>query len=309
MNLRNTVIVALVSLAVGAGIGVFSYIWLVGGSGTPSAEISAPTLDINALPTLNPTQAFAAVTQVAELSTQVAELSITGTAQAAVAVATEIAPTDEIVVTDEAVATTELVATEEPAATEETATDSAAGERTLYRIDSTGSTVTFHLQEDLQGVRTDVIGTTNEVAGDIIVDASNPAASQLGTIRINARTLATDNEFRNRALRSRILQSADDAYEFIEFVPTTLSGLPAAVTVGESYQVEITGDLTIAGQTHTATFTTTLTLTSADQLTGNATTVVQYADWGIRIPSAPGVANVTEDVTLTIDFVANKVAA
>ncbi|MCA9915247.1 MAG: YceI family protein, partial [Anaerolineae bacterium] len=179
--------------------------------------------------------------------------------------------------------------------------------RNLYRISSEDSQVSFTLQEDLRGNRIDVVGTTNEVAGDIVIDMANPAASQIGTIRINARTLETDNGNRNRAIRARILQSAQDEYEFIEFVPTAVDGLPESIEMGETYTFDVTGDLTIAGVTNETTFTVEATLQSADQLTGTASAVVLWSDWNISIPSAPGVANISEDVTLVIDFVADVV--
>lgn len=291
--MKRIIMVALVAAILGGLVGILGFVWFVGGNGEPSEPVSAPTLDINAIATLNPTQAFAAVTQVAQLNAQVSSLQATIDALNAIG----------------ALPTTEVV-TEEPQATPaaaaaETVNESAA-QRILYRIDSSNSEVTFAMQEDLRGVRTDVVGTTNEVAGDIILDFTNPAASQIGTIRINARTLATDSEFRNRALRSEILQSASDEYEFIEFVPTAITGLPESVTMGETYNFEITGNLTIAAQTKEVSFTAAVTPESDTQLSGSAQATVLYADWGISIPNAPGVANVTEDVTLTIDFVAQQ---
>lgn len=283
MNLRLVSIV-LGAVAIGAVVGILGFVWIVGGSGQPSAPISAPTLDVNALPTLNPTQAFEAVTEVAQLRQTVANLEATlQGAQAAQAQPTTL-PTEAAAVVGN------------PAST-----------RALYRIDPASSTVTFHLQEDLRGVRTEVIGTTSEVAGDIVLDAGNPAASQLGTIRINARTLATDSEFRNRALRSQILKSANDQYEFIEFVPTAINGLPATIEVGQTYAFEVVGNLTLVGQTQPVTFTAQAVLASPTSLTGTATTTVTYANWGLSIPNAPGVANVTPDVTLSINFTANQV--
>lgn len=273
---------------IGAAVGIVGFITLVGGSGEASEPISAPTLDINAVPTLNPTQAFDAVTQVAQLSSQVADLQATIEGMNAEAAPTEI-PSEP----------TDTPPIDEPAA-------GSLG-RAQYRIDPQSSQVSFILEEDLRGTRTTVIGTTNEVAGDIIIDYDNPASSQIGTIRINARTLQTDNSFRNRALRSNILLSSQDQYEFIEFVPTALNGLPESAAIGETYTIEIVGDLTIIGNTREVMFTTEVTLDSETQISGSATTSVLYADWGISIPDAPGVSNVTDDVTLTIDFVANQV--
>lgn len=179
--------------------------------------------------------------------------------------------------------------------------------RALFRINDQ-SLVSFTLQEDLRGTRIDVIGTTNEVGGDIIVDVSDPTASQVGQLIISARTLETDNTFRNQAIRSEILKSAQDAYEFITFTPTALTGLEeVTVAVGESLTFQVTGDLTIVDTTLPVTFDVTATLTSADQLTGEASVTVQWADFGLSIPSVPGVANITEDVTLAISFVADVV--
>ncbi|MCC6616068.1 MAG: YceI family protein [Anaerolineae bacterium] len=290
----RTLVYVIVALIVGAVGGILGFVWTVGGTGEASAPISAPTLDINAIPTLNPTQAFAAVTQVADLSSQVTDLQATIEAlSAAQSTADAEQPTPEP--TAEAAA---AAAVEAPAA-----------ERSLYRIDAASSLVTFALQEDLRGVRTDVIGQTTEVAGDIVIDFGNPASSQVGTIRINARTLATDNEFRNRALRSEILRTSSDDYEFIDFEPTAINGLPATVAVGETYTFDVVGNLTVVGVTNEVTFTAQVTIASADQITGTATTNINYGDWGIAIPNAPGVANVTPDVTLTLDFTADQVPA
>lgn len=182
-------------------------------------------------------------------------------------------------------------------------------ERGLFRIVQDQSEVRFILQEDLRGVRTDVIGVTNQVGGDLIVNAVDPSQSQVGTLVINARTLQTDNEFRNRAIRSQILRSADDAYEFIEFVPTELIGLPAEpIGMDETISFEIVGDLTIVETTREVTFAVSAMLTDGgDTLTGNADTVVLWQDFNLSIPEVPSVANITPEVTLAIDFVAELV--
>lgn len=76
-NIVVLILVAAISMGVGAGAGILGYVWTVGGSGEPSATISAPTLDINARPTLNPTQINVILTQSAQLKTQVADLEAT----------------------------------------------------------------------------------------------------------------------------------------------------------------------------------------------------------------------------------------
>lgn len=188
-------------------------------------------------------------------------------------------------------------------------TPAAAAGATVYRIVPEESEVRFIIDEVLRGAPYTVVGATSEVAGDIAVDTANPANTEVGTIRVNARTLTTDSDQRNRALRSFILKSAESAYEFVEFQPTTIEGLPQSVTVGEAFSFQIVGNLTVAGTTQSVTFDTTAMLDASDQLTGQAVTTVMYPDFNLTIPSVPFVAGVDEDVRLEIDFVARAAAS
>jgi hypothetical protein len=55
------------------------------------------------------------------------------------------------------------------------------------------------------------------------------------------------------------------------------------------------------------TFDVTVTPVSETRLEGNAVTTVKRSDYNLVIPSVPGVADVSEDVRLEIDFVAQAV--
>jgi polyisoprenoid-binding protein YceI len=147
-----------------------------------------------------------------------------------------------------------------------------------------------------------VIGRTTQVGGDIVINFENPRSSAIGTIRVNARSLTTDDEMRNRAIRSTILRSSSAEFEFIDFTPTSISGLPESITLGETYTLEITGDLLMLGQSHPATFTAEVSIESESRISGRASTTVSYGDWGIPVPTAPGVANVEPEALLEIDF-------
>lgn len=304
LNPLVVVIGALILLGVGAGGGILAYTWLVGGSGEVSAPIAAPTLSLEEEPVEENPEVAQLSTEVAMLRTQVAEQDI---ATAATEEAPAPAATEEALESDTATAEAETPVTEEATSEAVAAGGEATASRSLFRIVPEESEVRFVLQEDLFGERIDVIGTTNQVAGDIIVNFSNPAGSEVGTVRINMRSLTTDNEFRTRALRAEILQSAQPEYEFSDFVPTEIIGLPETAAVGDTIEFQITGDLTIAGVTQPVIFDTTVNVTAEDQLEGTATAEVLYSDFNISIPSAPGVSNITDEVTLQIDFVATLV--
>lgn len=188
-------------------------------------------------------------------------------------------------------------------AAEASADDAATDGPTIYTISQDASEVRFELDEDLRGERITVVGVTNQVAGEIAVDLNDLSNVQVGILQINARTLETDNDFRNRAIQNEILDTG--AYEFITFAPTAVSGLPDSATIGEEISFTIDGDLTVRDTTQPASFTVTATAVSDTQLTGTATATINREQFGLTIPSVPGVANVEEEVDLIIDFTAN----
>jgi predicted lipoprotein with Yx(FWY)xxD motif/polyisoprenoid-binding protein YceI len=212
---------------------------------------------------------------------------------------TEIPPTETLVDDEEPEATAEPM--EEPPVEE--MSDPSLGLQ-IYQIVPTESSVRFELDEDLRGTRTTVIGTTDQLAGELALDLNDLASTQIGVIQINARTLATDNDFRNRAIKNEILNTND--YEFITFTPTAINNLPDSAALGESVSFSIIGDLTIQDITQEATFAVEATAVSENELTGTASTTVQRADYNLNIPSVPNVANVEEEVELYIDFIARS---
>lgn len=174
----------------------------------------------------------------------------------------------------------------------------------VFEIDKTQSEVRFEIDEVLRGNDFRVTGTTSEVAGQIRVDFDDPSASEVGEIVINVRTLSTDDSLRDRAIRSRILNTSDEENEFARFVPTALEGLPGEVAVGESLPVTVTGDLTLSGTTQPVTFAGQITLASRSRLVIEATASVLHADFNLSIPAVPMVASISEEVLLAVNLVA-----
>jgi polyisoprenoid-binding protein YceI len=193
------------------------------------------------------------------------------------------------------------------ASVEQLETSDTSSSEVVFRISQDESQVEYSLYELLNGADKTVIGTTAQVAGDILLNLSDLSQAEIGEISINARTFATDEDRRDNAVARFILQSEADANEFITFVPTSISGLPESASVGDTLTFEVTGNLTIAGVTQQITFNVSATLESEDRLVGNAETIVQRSAFNLTIPDVPFVANVGDDVTLKLDFVANAV--
>ena len=246
-------------------LGAAAYVWFSGGSGEPSTEVTAPPITSSA-------------------TTSPATTTTTATPT------TTSAPVDS---------------TAAPASTEATEPADAAGaSAVLYRIDKAESSVSFEIDEILNGNPFRVVGVTTEVAGEVLIDFDEPAASQLGTIVINVRTLATDSGFRDRAIRGPILGSSRDENEFATFEPTVIEGFPDSVTMGDEVPLGITGTFSLSGESRPVTFDTVVTVVSTDRVEVTGTATVLRSDFGLTIPDIPSVSDVADEILLVIDLVA-----
>lgn len=272
MNRRFFLISALVVIVVGALGGYTLWNWFLGSSQTASGPIQAVPLQDNAA---TPTA-----------SSQVAASQPTGTPQVA----------SQATATQDASPTT--------SGSQVAATASPSGLQ-VFQISQTDSQAQFTIYEELMGSPNNVVGTTNQVAGQIGVNFNDLSTAKVGVIQVDARGLATDSNMRNRMIQNRILNTGN--FEYVTFTPSKISGLSGSASIGQSVQFQITGNLTIQDVTKPVTFDVTAKAVSNSQISGKATATIQRSDFNLQIPSVPRVANVGEQVTLEIDFIANAV--
>lgn len=169
-----------------------------------------------------------------------------------------------------------------------------------------GTEARFYIDEVLLGQDKTVIGVTSSVNAEINFDLNNPQAASVSTISIDASTLATDSTRRDGQIHRRVLATGEEENKFITFTPTTISGLPETASVGDSFDVQMVGDLTIKGTTSEATFDVTVTITSETELRGLGSTVILYPEFNLSIPSVRSVASVEDEVKLELEFVATR---
>ena len=176
----------------------------------------------------------------------------------------------------------------------------------VYQMDPTQSLAAFNIDEVLRGEDFTVVGETREIGGELLLTGDLEDV-QFGLVRVNARTLKTDNTNRDGAIARAILKSENPANEFIQFKTTAVFPRENENEDSEEVAMDIVGDLTVAGVTRDVTFDGLLSMASESTITGHAETVVQYKDFDITIPQVPFVASVSDDVFLSLDFVAQKV--
>ena len=266
MNKSVMLIAGAVLVVIALAGGIWLYNFVLGDTKAASAPISAPTLEIVASST---------------------------TAATSTTAPTPAAPT--------LAAPTEAALSKAPAVTESDPPAAPQSSLTNYQISQDESRVRFNIHEELRGQPKDVIGASNQIAGEAAVDLNDLSTAQIGEILINARTLETDDGRRNQAIRNRILFT--DQYEFITFKPTQIIGLNGSAAPGQSFTFQVAGDLTIKDVTKPVTFDVTVTVESPERLIGSAKTSIARADFNLSVPSVPFVANVGETMTLETDYV------
>ena len=273
------IVIGLVLVVVGAG---FAYVWFSGGSGEPSTEVTAPPVTSRATTLPEP------------------EVEEGQREQEQQEAPPETVPEDPTTTTPTTTATS-------ASPTSGTTVGEDPGEQptaVVYRIVAAESSVSFEIDEILSGSPKRVVGTTNEVAGEVLIDFGDPATSRLGTVVINVRTLETDSNFRDRAMRGPILGSARDENEFATFEPTGIEGLPDRVAVGDRVALSVSGDFTLSGVTRPVNFEMEAIVVTADRIEVDGSATVLRSDFGLVIPDVPSVSDVGDEVLLVIDLVA-----
>lgn len=162
----------------------------------------------------------------------------------------------------------------------------------------------FSLNEVLRGTPTKVVGTTNQIAGNVTIKSSVPAKITIGEIKVNARTLKTDSEQRNGAIARLILKSEESEFEYIIFTPTAVTGVPNEIKTNVPFPFTVTGNLTIRGMTKSVSFAAQGTLRADGSFAATAEHVVTYADFGVSVPNLPFLANVDKTAKLSVSIVA-----
>jgi polyisoprenoid-binding protein YceI len=171
---------------------------------------------------------------------------------------------------------------------------------TLFEVDTAVSTASYTIDEILRGTPKTVIGTTDEVAGQLVLNFDDPASLQFSEFALLAQTFKTDSSLRDSAVRDRILFT--NSHPFIMFTPNEIDGLPNQIVLGESINFTIMGDLSITTVSNPVTFAARATAVSPTEITLQATSTINRADFDLVIPNVPGVANVSEELLLTLDL-------
>lgn len=173
---------------------------------------------------------------------------------------------------------------------------------TIYRIDATGSSASYAVEETIAGQGAGTAeGTTQAIAGDIALNRGRPAESRVGDIVIDLRQLRSDNSLRDRRIRADFL--ASDDHPLARFATTSVEGMPATLPETGDITFTLVGDLTVKETTLPAEWDVTARMVG-EELTATATTVVAMSAYDIGPISIAGLVRTEDEVTLTLELVA-----
>jgi polyisoprenoid-binding protein YceI len=146
------------------------------------------------------------------------------------------------------------------------------------------------------------VGTTQAIEGEFTANVEGNQVT-LGDNRfvVDLRTLTSDSSRRDNRIREQWLES--NTYPLAEFVATGLEGFPENVAEGQDISFKVVGDMTIREVTRPLTFETTARL-EGNTITGTSTTQLLMRDFGFEPPSILGMLEVTDGVTVTVEFMA-----
>ena len=173
--------------------------------------------------------------------------------------------------------------------------------RLRFVVAPTGNEARYRVRERLVGrdLDNDVIGTTKEVSGGLVVEPNGRVVRDSSKIIVQAGTLATDQTRRDNYVRRRTLET--EKYPTIELVPTTFAGISAPIPPGASRTFSLTGNLTIHGVTRPTNWQVTARGEGRD-VVGTATTSFTFKEFGLDQPRVPIVLSVADTLRLEYDF-------
>lgn len=145
----------------------------------------------------------------------------------------------------------------------------------------------------------DAIGETSDVGGSITFNADGSVASNASTITVDLTTLQSDEDRRDRYLRTRSLQS--DTFPTAEFVIQETPGLPWPLPAEGEATFQIVGDMTLHGVTRPLTWDASARFND-NSVSGQAQTSFTFEEFDMDVPSVSVVLSVGNDIRLEIDF-------
>lgn len=173
----------------------------------------------------------------------------------------------------------------------------------VYRIVADRSEASYRARETFvsQPGLVDAVGRTDDVEGEIQLEADGVLRGRIVMMRVDLRTLTSDQARRDNFIRQNTLQTAQ--FPFAEFRSTEAAG-PAVFRPGEEAAFQIPGLMTIKGRERPIVWEARAKL-DGTTITGTASARIKLSDFGVDPPRL-AILSVEDEMTWQVDIVAER---
>lgn len=176
-----------------------------------------------------------------------------------------------------------------------------ASRNIILALASTGNQARFIVREQLMSheMSNDAIGTTSDVSGSLAFNPAGAIDPRGSMFTVGLGSLTSDKENRDSWIKSHTLKT--DSFPTARLVVTGIQGLPLPLPTTGTFNLALTGDLTIHGVTRPSQWTVQLTA-NGDDYAGTAVTHIKFEDFGMEQPRLMIVLSVVDDIRVEYDF-------
>jgi polyisoprenoid-binding protein YceI len=171
-----------------------------------------------------------------------------------------------------------------------------------------GSVAGYRVREKLAQLPapSDAVGRTGAITGQVtITDRSGAYSAGNATFTVDVSQLKSDKDKRDNKIRSMGLET--DKYPQATFAAAGAISVPGAAVKGTLSKVDVTGDLTLHGQTRKVTIPLEVQR-DGDQIKIAGNYPFHWADFGMSAPNFPPFVSVTGEPTLEFELHLSKQA-
>ena len=182
-----------------------------------------------------------------------------------------------------------------------TAPAGAASGQIRLVLASGGNTARYKIREQLADLDfpSDAIGETTAITGLLVITGDGQVVKEDSKFTVELKTLQSDKSMRDRFIQRNTLQTG--SFPLAEFAPSEAIGIPSPPPTSGNVAFQLVGDMTVHGVTHTTTWDVTGQV-NGQEITGQASTVFHFADFGLEIPRVMRVISVEDSIRLEYDF-------
>ena len=195
--------------------------------------------------------------------------------------------------------------TQAPAVGATSAPTKAAAAASTFAIVAEASEARYRVTEQLAGrsLPNDAVGVTKAVSGAIVLGPDGAVVPAASKVTVDLSKLESESGQRDNFVKRNTLQVS--RFPNAEFVPTRIEGLPQPLPSSVEVRFKMTGDLTVRGVTKPVTWDV-VAQASGQQVSGTATTTVTFQEFGMTPPKVGPVLGVEDELTLEMDFRAQR---